>query len=263
MHRVSTERAARDVRALEKATLSRRSRRSASRPRAPFRIVGEEVVVRQRGTAVLKLDIRTGRCVDVDPGKGHEEALRLVAPHALTLQGTHVLHASAVEVQGSLYAFTGGSGAGKTTLASMFAEFGARIESSDLLLLDMARRPSGMLGGEARISEWVASGGEGPLVAAEPGGGEWETRPLAAVFCIDAAPRRGSRFRPEALRGASAMAALLPNLFAEIPLPQVWTSVFDLANALARAGCVGTLGVPKGLTALRHAASRLVKPGAT
>lgn len=54
----------------------------------------------------------------------------------LYLRGTLVLHASAVQVGGSTIAFTGGSGRGKSTMATLLCGDGARILTDDILAVD-------------------------------------------------------------------------------------------------------------------------------
>lgn len=58
-----------------------------------------------------------------------------VLASVLTLSGEAVLHASAVEVNGSALAFLGNSGMGKSSLAALFCTHGARFITDDLLRL--------------------------------------------------------------------------------------------------------------------------------
>lgn len=58
-----------------------------------------------------------------------------VLASVLTLSGEAVLHASAVEVNGSALAFLGNSGMGKSSLAALFCAHGARFITDDLLRL--------------------------------------------------------------------------------------------------------------------------------
>ena len=51
------------------------------------------------------------------------------------LQGDLVLHASAVSINGRVFAFIGDKGAGKSTLAAALVRFGARLVTDDLLRL--------------------------------------------------------------------------------------------------------------------------------
>lgn len=54
----------------------------------------------------------------------------------LYLRGTLVLHASAVQLGDSAIAFTGGSGRGKSTMATLLCGDGARILTDDILAVD-------------------------------------------------------------------------------------------------------------------------------
>jgi hypothetical protein len=57
-------------------------------------------------------------------------------PLAAALQGLELLHASAVSTQDGVVAFVGGSGAGKTTLASRLVLRGAGFVTDDVLALE-------------------------------------------------------------------------------------------------------------------------------
>lgn len=56
----------------------------------------------------------------------------------LYMRGFLVLHASAVQVGGAAVAFVGGSGRGKSTMATLMCSAGARILTDDLLRVDLA-----------------------------------------------------------------------------------------------------------------------------
>jgi hypothetical protein len=56
----------------------------------------------------------------------------------LALQGECVLHASAVEVAGRALAFVGGSGKGKSTMATLLCLSGASLVSDDVLRIDLS-----------------------------------------------------------------------------------------------------------------------------
>lgn len=72
----------------------------------------------------------------VSPGTVEHLHLNQVLPLALSRQGRLVLHASAVEINGTGVAFIGESGRGKSTLAASFATSGARFLTDDGLQLD-------------------------------------------------------------------------------------------------------------------------------
>jgi hypothetical protein len=59
----------------------------------------------------------------------------------LALRGMPVLHASAVQVGGGTLAFVGGSGMGKSTMATLLCASGALLITDDLLCLDLSRHP--------------------------------------------------------------------------------------------------------------------------
>lgn len=61
-----------------------------------------------------------------------------VVSFVLSLRGHHVLHASAVEVDGKAIAFTGASGMGKSTCAALLCAIGGRLVSDDVLRLQLA-----------------------------------------------------------------------------------------------------------------------------
>ena len=62
--------------------------------------------------------------------------LAQVLPLAAVLRGMDVFHASAVALAGRAIAFLGGSGAGKTTLASRIVARGARLVTDDVLAIE-------------------------------------------------------------------------------------------------------------------------------
>ncbi len=64
--------------------------------------------------------------------------LAQVLPLAAVLRGMDVFHASAVALRDRAIAFLGGSGAGKTTLASRLVARGARLVTDDVLAIEVA-----------------------------------------------------------------------------------------------------------------------------
>ncbi|HEX2132758.1 MAG TPA: hypothetical protein VHH15_14495 [Actinophytocola sp.] len=87
----------------------------------------------------------------------------LLAVH-LTLRHAHVLHASAVEVDGRAVAFVGASGMGKSTLSAALCALGCTLVSDDLL----------------RVTDGLV----------HPGGTESRLRPSARALADPAAVRR-------------------------------------------------------------------------
>jgi len=108
---------------------------------ASFYRAGENFLLRFPGLADFEissdgLNVRCWPMPRVSPGTIDHIYLNQVQPFALSLQGRLVLHASAVEVNGSAIAFMGASGQGKSTLAASFVADGFRFLTDDGLHLE-------------------------------------------------------------------------------------------------------------------------------
>ena len=75
---------------------------------------------------------------ELDPGMLAPLLEGPVISGILALDGECVLHASAVEVEGRALAFVGGSGQGKSTLATLLCLGGASLVSDDVLRVDLS-----------------------------------------------------------------------------------------------------------------------------
>ncbi|MBY0527377.1 MAG: PqqD family peptide modification chaperone [Gemmataceae bacterium] len=182
-----------------------------------------------------------------------------VVPHVLILRGQLVLHASAVEREGSIMAFAGPSGQGKTTLANLFGRQGSPVVSEDLLLVKMDRSiPEAIVGGERAIRSWVnaqVSGAAGDVIRTE---GLVEAcrgprLPLADILF----PVREEVSVPalvhRPLDAADALVQLMQNSFAELGQPAVWQQLFEANHRLVQTTHVNCLCVPEGLGPLTQA----------
>lgn len=186
----------------------------------------------------------------------------------LTMRGTPVLHASAVEREGRALAFVAGSGEGKSTLAALCCRAGARLVSDDTLALDLDAdgawcRPGGgwlrlrptaeplAAGLPALTTSRTADGRlavalEGPrdpvrlvailLPAASPGASRPRLERLEARQATEELLRhaRAGQLRAPAaagawLRSCAKLARSIPVLRAEIP----WRQPFPLELAAA------------------------------
>lgn len=95
-------------------------------------------VVRFAGLADFRINVRQrqvecSRPADVTDNTFRHLLLDQLVPHLIALDGTPVLHGSAVTVAGASIAFVGPSGAGKSSLAASFVTDGAALLSDDFL----------------------------------------------------------------------------------------------------------------------------------
>lgn len=223
-------------------------------------------VLRVSGRPILSVDFEA-RTLTPDPerpaGLGADLALRWAAPHLLWAAGVPVLHASAVSSSsqgGSVVAFPGASGAGKTTLARALVSAGAGLVSEDVLVLDGALDV--MASGEQLVNDWVSSEAPaferglaipwGNLPAEAQAGARL---PLASLaFPERSATARDLEAAPLPL--VEGLELLLVGSFAERASRELWASVFEVAVRLVRSVDVHALRVPEGLDLLRAAAGR-------
>lgn len=186
-------------------------------------------------------------------------ALLWSVPHLLTLKGHAVLHASAVCRGQKVSAFSGASGAGKTTLAAALATQEGRSVSEDLVVLDLSRGPRVLLDAEPALRTWVAGAArtlerrDVVLATDLLAGAERRTAKLAEVLFLDASRRTGNLLRRAPLAPIDAMEGFLANSFAELGGRAVWRQVFDVCRRLALEVPVANLHVPNGLDRLASA----------
>jgi hypothetical protein len=100
----------------------------------------------------------------IEPWRWQRLLTAQVLPIAAIAQGLELFHASAVAVEGGALAFTGGSGAGKTTLAAHLMLAGATFVCDDVLAVEVARGDPIAHPGPALMNLQDSTGG--PLSAA-------------------------------------------------------------------------------------------------
>jgi Coenzyme PQQ synthesis protein D (PqqD) len=247
-------------------------------------------VLRWHGEPVWRIH-RHGRTITRLPGADQpdlppELPLQWVAPHLLALQHQPILHASAVQWGSGVLAFSGASGAGKTTLARLFAAEGCLRVSEDLLLLSLDQGTPGVLvHAEDSLRRWVAAKHEqlerqtsdelhvGDLADAVRGA----ARPLHAVLLLDRTRRvqsggqsvqpldprsahlpppdapAGHHILTERLAPADALVLLLRNGFAELRQREIWCELLQTARAIVTHVPVSNATVPHGIAALQQA----------
>ena len=202
------------------------------------------------GVAGDNLDI----CMPPDGGIEKNPLLefyvRALAPKLMSLRGLSVVHASACFAHRALFAFAGQSGAGKTTTAHAFVQAGAQLISEDLLIFRTdTRRPSVVLGSEARVHAWakittdaLAAGATRISSTELQFMANGQDAPLSALCFLDVSRRSGSEFATRSLNGADALLALMANHFLGDASRAGWRRFFDTARRLASPGCAPRRG---------------------
>jgi hypothetical protein len=199
------------------------------------------------------------------PTEGEARAwVRSVVPRVLALRGIHLLHASAVELDGALTVFTGPSGAGKTTTARAFVRSGARLISEDLLVLaPSSSNRRAVVDGEAAIRRWVAE--RAARLAVHPDEAipcdeldrcvDGDHLPIAQVLVIDAARRAGDRIQIEPLSRPDALVALMESVYFASSDTTTWHDRLETLRDLVRTTNTARATMPQGLTPLGASAS--------
>jgi hypothetical protein len=181
--------------------------------------------------------------------------LRAVAPKILALQGETVLHASAVSLGGKVIAFTGASGAGKTTTARALSAAGGAIVSEDLLWVETdGSRVMVSESGERTIGAWVAE-----TARRLRAGGEIDCRgfgaslrrgallPLAEIGFLDVRRRVGEGYLGRALRPWETAGLVFRNSFHGSAESQAWIRGLERAAKIGTASSGVELRLPDGL----------------
>lgn len=222
-------------------------------------------VYRHGTTTVVRIDNLgdTFRLVGGGQLLGVSGCVRAVTPKLLALQGITVLHASAVLIGQRIFAFSGKSGAGKTTTARAFARSGDELISEDLVVLKAGTDSVGVVhSAEPSIRRWQAETEEKlrldpeTIVSSHPLRtiAEGPVIPLQGVSFLDVDRRRGDTIEQEILPRPVSLRFLLENLFLGTVQPARWRE--HLRQTRMIAGIVRTHGltVPNGIDALTRAA---------
>jgi hypothetical protein len=187
--------------------------------------------------------------------------LQSVMPKLLSLLDVPILHAAASELGGQLVAFSGKSGAGKTTTARAFAKTGIRLVSEDLLILNLSAGELAVhVDGEPLARAWARGSAERlqtpgdhveytPLLETARG----PTRKLDAVWLIDAARRAGSDFSLRKLPLGDAVTAMLGNGILASTQPSEWRAFFRRVRQVAERTLALEATMPDGLERLEQA----------
>jgi hypothetical protein len=195
-------------------------------------------------------------------------SLRAIVPKILSLRGHTVLHASAVLAQGRLLAFSGRSGAGKTTTARALAHRGATLVSEDKLLLRAtADGALAWRNAEPYIETWliqatlslVADGRVACPSLDEAVRGEQV--PIAEIGFLDVVPRQGGQLVVRRMGVQETASASFRGMFLGTALAAGWRRQLEAAAAFATCVPGYAVKMPEGLPELGHAAEVLERRG--
>jgi hypothetical protein len=191
-------------------------------------------------------------------------ALWSISPKLLALalvENGLVLHASAVVTNGAVLAFTGESGAGKTTTAMVLARAGAELFCEDKLLVRLSDgRPEAMVGLEMEIRRWISTTTSALLRHEAVELMAWTDRlsapwlPVQEIGLISAARRRGAEIVGRRLAPADTASLLFCSSFQGSEDHRRWQHQLKAATELSERASVLELTMPAGLAALESAA---------
>lgn len=189
--------------------------------------------------------------------------VHMILPKAAALVGLDVVHASAVQVKDLVIAFSGVSGAGKSTTAGSVAAAGGLKLVEDILVLAPGDRAAIVLGAEERFVSWKARAsaalqqGETAALTELRGMDHGNTMPIGAILFLDATRRAGDRFNLQRLSRPEAAVAALENAFVGSVTPAAWRRHLAAAMRVASQAKAYRITAPLGLDALRQAAGNL------
>lgn len=145
-----------------------------------------------------------------------EACIRIAASVALARAGALIFHASAVEVDGHVLAFTGVSGAGKSTISALLDRPPARKIGDELLVV--RREPAGW---SAYVPPYLGPAGVAHGAHA----------PLAAIHLLVQAPHHAR----EPVAPAAAVRELMRHVLVYVAEPRTAGLVLELVADLAQA----------------------------
>jgi hypothetical protein len=189
--------------------------------------------------------------------------LQALVPKLLALLDIPVMHAAACRIGGRHLAFSGKSGAGKTTSALAFERAGAHLVSEDLLVLSVTEQDVKIhLGGERYARDWARR--IAPVlekdcrqvidfgVLADARTGDIVT--LDTIWFIEAERRGGSDLKLQKLPISDGALALLGNGFLASFYPQQWRDFLYRSQRIAERVELTQAIMPEGLGLLQSAA---------
>jgi hypothetical protein len=194
--------------------------------------------------------------------------LLAISPKLLALRGHFVMHASAVLLDRAVIAFSGESGAGKTTTARALVRAGATPVCEDKLIVRLRGDNVEVgQGAEQAIDRWSQVAADQLYNGARAQSPELDTLPvingatLTEIGFLDAARRSGSEINSCAQIPLENTGAIFRNSFYGSDVGEDWARQLHTAAALAAVVRGQALSMPEGLTALDVAATNIVRRG--
>lgn len=240
-------------------------------PIGPFsyRKEGKRYVLKEANRIILEVDAeRNELSLSARPPFRFPmiEYVRAVTPKLLALTGVTVLHAAACTLGERAIAFSGVSGAGKTTTVRAFVTGGAAPKSEDLVVMTEEESPSFYLQGETVAHEWARQTAAVFQAANERAVSFDSLRSAASgpqhrldeVWFLDAERRRNETFERRPLRPLAGLLSLLRHAFCGVGTPEQWRRHVSRVRELSGGLISHEVIAPAGLEALDQAARSYV-----
>jgi hypothetical protein len=187
------------------------------------------------------------------------------SPKLLSLRGQTVLHASAVELDGRAIAFSGQSGAGKTTTARALVRAGATLIAEDKLLIEYgAAGVRALSASEDKLRQWVnaaaveLAAGRNISCDALDAVTSGPATPFTEIGFLGAERRTSRGVECRRLSSLDAAGAIFNNSFQGSDVPSDWARQLETSATIARVIGAYELTMPDGLSALADAVTPVV-----
>lgn len=266
---VSLDKARADIIAIKSALESAKPLKKIEDPLS-YEAKPDEHLVLVQGSPALRVDPKN-KTLEL-MGRASPDTIRDaidgVLPKLLALRNIVTLHASAVEIGGVVRAFSGASGAGKTTTAHAFAAISAKLIAEDVLALRIENgEPLAVLSAERGLRQWGLEAER--ILDKNPQARidftsldeliQGEALPLASIYFLDANRRKGRSIELLPLAPPDLMVSLLSNVFLASTEPEEWQLSAKMLARVARASEGALATMPRGVDALRAAALEVVE----
>ena len=194
--------------------------------------------------------------------------LHAIAPKVLALRGEVLLHASAISLEGKAIAFSGVSGAGKTTTARVLVRAGALPVCEDQLVVRAdAQGAEVVADGERIVQSWedavspILMVGKRASCAALDTVKTSRTIPLSEIGLVDVGRRRGQRIDARLLQPLNGASAIFRNGFYGSDGPEAWRRQLQASAQTSLHVRAYELDMPEGVALLDKATEHIISTG--